>query len=628
MKKVNGVLFAVVSLLVLSCNETERTVLLDGSETEPAALTYGVGYIDPQTTEMMDETIGRETLWSCVSGYCNIMHNNPRYGVAPGEFKQEYYDFRQALCTADLLMEIARSDNGVLISDSPESLKDVPNSGFSYNFNLPIQCGGDSTAFNSAEEITIEPLTNLTQRADVREMAFRTYYAALANALVFADSSGGYDNLADLIAYSKDNWFYWLEPERSSGEMLAKQMFAQIPTVINTMREVKMEIADEMVEEGKATGDEWTRNDVGRMPALIEIAGSPTCSSDEVLDSTNGWCWKRCPIGQSWNSARCVGTAESKNWVDAAAACESAGAELPSAWQARSVLAGCSTTTPPLYQCNSCSASPTCDTWFPGESRVFWTATKYPDSSLIIVMDYSDGDETYAATTSSYYTRCIRRLGAPSVALMPNGNQALPPMSNALRIAASILKEAQINVPCFARYESAGPYASCDPGTMESTILDSVNAQREKFDQVPYGTLSEYAEGRGTTPQHIGNAVQYLYTQLLRFPRATSVVGDVNSPTALFTGWEEPTLDMPVGFYASKYSIAYMYDSGIPELTLDSGLNDVGLVPVFRWIQHQLRVALHDPTGLLVSTGAVGNLSDALLEVHNVLGDRLLRAVI
>jgi hypothetical protein len=113
------------------------------------------------------------------------MHGDSRYGLAPADFREEYYGFRQAICTADLLMEIAHSDNGVLISRTPDSLKDAPNSGFTDNFDLPLHCGGSVDAFNNTGSLTIDPLTNLIQRTDVREMAFRSYYTAFANAMVF-----------------------------------------------------------------------------------------------------------------------------------------------------------------------------------------------------------------------------------------------------------------------------------------------------------------------------------------------------------------------------------------------------------------------------------------------------------
>jgi len=166
-------------------------------------------------------------------------------------------------------MEIVDTVDRVALIENPDWIPDGNLSEFDLNDECYIPSGG--TLVRTPTALTYDLLQSIDQREELRELAFRAYYAAVDDILAFADDSYIREGL---YLATGDTWFEGIDPDNSTGLALAGQMFASLSTIIDRMKDIKIDSAQERVYEGVSQGDQWGDTAFGRVPALEHIYGN------------------------------------------------------------------------------------------------------------------------------------------------------------------------------------------------------------------------------------------------------------------------------------------------------------------------------------------------------------------
>jgi len=212
-----------VAFLFLGCKEKAQTVdLLAGGTAQGLMYKYDTGYTQGDDVVA---SIGVQKLWNCASAYCMAMHGAIRYqdasgaGGIPANYRES---FRVEVCKGDLFMEMVNSVDRVSLSEQPESIPEDFLGDF-IGFRVEDACNAPMSGNLAPTSIAFAPLETIDQRVEVRELAFRSYYAAIQGIRHFIENAA--DRQALYEAYG-DSWFMDVDEENATGEALARQMFA------------------------------------------------------------------------------------------------------------------------------------------------------------------------------------------------------------------------------------------------------------------------------------------------------------------------------------------------------------------------------------------------------------------
>lgn len=175
----NALVVAVVAVFVISCNAEQSDVFsIEETAAGPKSLTYP---FDAHYSGIDDKasSIGVQKLWSCIDWYCSEMHTLVRYSEnGQSDAPEPYYSqYRKELCKADFFMEYVNAVEAVEISESPQSIPESDRSTFA--FSVDVRCEAPPNGDFNATSISFSPLETIDQRVEVRELAFRSYYAAI-----------------------------------------------------------------------------------------------------------------------------------------------------------------------------------------------------------------------------------------------------------------------------------------------------------------------------------------------------------------------------------------------------------------------------------------------------------------
>jgi hypothetical protein len=286
-------LLSVVTLL--SCNDsTGKEVLLgEGVHSQPLTYQYDSEMSSGATRS---GSVGVQTLWTCVSEYCNAMHKGD--GL-------RYSGIATSTCMGDLFMELVDGAQPVTLSEEPSSVPIAHMSDFQ-GFSVAIDCGVDTSNNYDPISITFTPFDTVAHRNEVRELALRSYYAALNDVKSIIDSTMA--ERKSLAAADGDDWFLDEDPIHASGRALLEQAYASIPTLVDEMAEIEKAGVEETLNLGVADGEEWAAADKGRLGALKRLNGSAgVCTySWEKAQAGTEYCWRE-PGARHKRSARTTG---------------------------------------------------------------------------------------------------------------------------------------------------------------------------------------------------------------------------------------------------------------------------------------------------------------------------------
>ena len=153
--------------------------------------------------------------------------------------------------------------------------------------------------------------------------------------------------------------------------------------------------------------------------------------SKEVQQPDTSLCWRRCPLGQTWDTSSdsCIGDLVYKNWYDAtgvdstdcdpdisgADICEVSlgmGYRLPTREEFVALLEGCDSNVQDGWvgYCNSCSDSSICSDMFGDDGYSYWSSTCTANSVSVraYLVDFYLGYVYGEGMDSVQYIRCVR----------------------------------------------------------------------------------------------------------------------------------------------------------------------------------------------------------------------------
>lgn len=125
----------------------------------------------------------------------------------------------------------------------------------------------------------------------------------------------------------------------------------------------------------------------------------PDVASSEVRQPGASLVWLRCPIGQTWDGARCAGKASGMTWDAARTACP-AGHRLPTSIELSSVLCG--------RRFCGCKMSVTCSSMFGADDEGFYWSSSSNGSGSVQLVWFFDGNVTWEPDTARDHVRCVR----------------------------------------------------------------------------------------------------------------------------------------------------------------------------------------------------------------------------
>lgn len=294
-----SVVFSIAACLVLAlgCGKTvEEPVSV---ETEQQELTFKFkGYSD--TEETVDGSEDYNSIWTTALTYCNWKggsedgNTSVRFAVPPTTypFPYDYLGYRGYLCMGDFFMELA---DGV----SPPIMHTEPNDATRSSQTMPANTKqiifdtlwpnsiGLKMSSATLKRVEFSQLETAHQREQVKHMAYVAYQKALTEAMKFFVDNG--DNSAQLrrmgLYYMTDEWFSEIDGENATGPALMKQMIMSLSQILQQIKEIKIELAEERIAEGIFRNDTWGSSDShGRKSALRHIFGTL-----EKIANTSDW---------------------------------------------------------------------------------------------------------------------------------------------------------------------------------------------------------------------------------------------------------------------------------------------------------------------------------------------------
>lgn len=578
--------------LALGCKSEQSVVELPDPPLASQPLEYAFTAEDANGVKIRS-TMGRERLFNCAKSYCAATHPRHRYVetsmMAP--LDDPFVTYRTNLCMSDLFMEIVNGTFGVTLKEEPDWLAATGLDPRQFDFHLAYSCGqgspGSVSDLGASDVLTFDPLQSVDQREEIREMAFRQYYNATSNLLTIIDDP--YER-SRIYSQLKDTWFFAKDPDRSTGVALAEQAYNTLPTIVDAMQRIKFANAEERSREGVLKGDEWRSPRHGRRPALQHLFGNVGCGPDEVeleivvAGVEQKICWRRCPLGQEWRDGECKGNSVSMSLKDADSACQGwgDGYRLATVGEFMVLLGPCNGDS-----CTACAGSPTCFGLFPGDAGTYWA-----ESTSAKSVSLETGSISTAAPDNELDVRCVRALdgegSVPSVTLLPDGNAPVPRMTAALRRTIQLLDEYGLD---FVSYGNG----DLDPAGLPKALLDLVNKQRWDMGLIGYTSFQQLATERKITVADLEDAVRYMYSHLLAFPRLSKKSGGgVSDDARASVGlWQSPHVEVPLAFTIKDFQTSF-FDGfeAFPEISDGGRLARAGLVPTLQTLRKSIAVVL------------------------------------
>jgi hypothetical protein len=139
------------------------------------------------------------------------------------------------------------------------------------------------------------------------------------------------------------------------------------------------------------------------------------CGPQEITDDSTDLTWKRCHTGGVWqwsgSKCSCVGgLLNTMPWDVIDDACPDEGWRVPTVHELMGVLEGCEEWATIEAEgsgtCDNCPESEPCTTLFPGDGRMYWSATEASAAEAYTVW-YNVGTINTIAKSTNYYVRCV-----------------------------------------------------------------------------------------------------------------------------------------------------------------------------------------------------------------------------
>ncbi len=274
--------FGISVLLFWGCKgaSEEQVIQIDAPMPHSYQYSFKINYEDESIEE---GSASSEDLVLFIREHCIFSHHNDtRYIPYTSCGVRKYSYYRGYVCTADLLMEIANDPNGVTLDRNPV----LEECQFGNNWSAPFLFTSDYVQNESgspAVSVHFEPVETVNHTQEARNLAIPSYNYALGIVREFIDgtfcgSPPFYtgEELRTHMYEGDGDYCFSADPEfnGSTGTALVDQMFASYPTIISTIKEIKMDCAEEMMLEGAGQNDEWGSEEYGRLPALRHMIGS------------------------------------------------------------------------------------------------------------------------------------------------------------------------------------------------------------------------------------------------------------------------------------------------------------------------------------------------------------------
>lgn len=139
------------------------------------------------------------------------------------------------------------------------------------------------------------------------------------------------------------------------------------------------------------------------------------CASFEVEQKDLDLCWRRCPVGQTWESGGCSGDAVNGSWYWANSACSGVNALYRTATldDFLNILSDCD----PLIVsdgadsfCNRCEVSPICDDLLGSDEKLgdYWTSSSYDNQPWFVQLSNGAVAKAVSGSVMDLPVLCVR----------------------------------------------------------------------------------------------------------------------------------------------------------------------------------------------------------------------------
>ena len=258
----------IASLMLLSCQREstvsdDRTVVNNGSE----GLVYDFKYID-EDGDVEESKADLSSVYGFVSNYCKWY---VLYRWNPGEYStneiipKSYRDYREWLC-------IAESFESLVSSVEPSAFERHHHLKGTMEIEFDI-ASFDTSLFGTnqlSNEIVFGKFDNSGKEAEIYQVASTSYINALNTLMGVVLSAEKRCDYYSLIARD----VIYEDYGDTSIYALFEQALGSLPNLIEKVWSLKTELAETYLALGAESGQEWTSESVGRIPALRQLMGN------------------------------------------------------------------------------------------------------------------------------------------------------------------------------------------------------------------------------------------------------------------------------------------------------------------------------------------------------------------